>query len=538
MKSKPGKRYRTLLVTGRSCCRWLGVSLLLFLCLSPVVTAEGAGEVSAPHALVLTLALAWLLPLGLTLLAVGGSQQEHAPDVAVAALAAVALSLLGYLVSGFAFQYGGLSLVAAVPGLERFVAEWSPFAGARSADWGIIGLHGFLLQDPDLDTRAYTFFLLQWLPALTATLIPLVAVARKVPSYALLLVALLVSGALYPLYGNWIWGGGWLAHLGQTVGWGHGAVDFAGSGTVFALGGGVALALLASAAMQRPRVKTRGTTPLPPVHFPLFMILGAFVALAGSWALFLANPLLSAADIHPVTVVSNITFAAAGGLLLPLLYTWFVAGRPDALMTARGLVAGLVAIAAGAAFVPGWAALATGMVAGALLPPVHYVVTRLLQWSDETAVAGTFVVPGYWGLLAVGLFASGRWGIGWNGTGAEAHLGVSGQGVSGYWADALYLADWPGQFLAQLAALFALLTLSFIVPYLLLTVPIQVGSRLWRARQEHRPLPATSSPEEPITTLSAASEAEEMILTIPAVDEQVPEEKQGEAAADVTSVDV
>jgi len=535
MRHKSAEHYRALLATSRPCCYRLGLSLLLFLCLSPaVVAADRAAEGSAPHALVLTLVLAWLLPLGLTLLAIGGSSPERATDVAVAALAAVALSLLAYLVSGFAFQYGGVSLVATVPGLERFVVEWSPFAGARSAGWGIIGLHGFGLQDPDLDTRAYAFFFVQWLPALTATLIPLLAVARKVPSYALLLVALLVSGVLYPLYGNWIWGGGWLAHLGQTVGWGHGAVDFAGSGTVFALGGGMALALVASAAIQRPRVKARGVAPLPPAHFPLFMTLGAFLALAGSWAFFLANPLLSAADIHPVTVVGNVAFAAAGGLLLPLLYTWFVAGQPDALMAARGLVAGLVAIAAGAAFVPGWAALATGAVAGALLPIVHYIVTRLLQWDDETAVAGTFVVPGYWGLLAVGLFASGRWGIGWNGVGADAHLGVSGQGVSGYWADALYLADWPGQFLAQCAALLVLLALSFILPYLLLATLAQARGGLRRTLQKRPPLPVAPGTGELLPTLSAADDGEETLLTIPVSDEQTSAEGQSQAAADVT----
>ena len=46
----------------------------------------------------------------------------------------------------------------------------------------------------------------------------------------------------YPLFGNWVWGGGWLANLGNTLGLGHGVVDFSGSGVVHMVGGMVALA--------------------------------------------------------------------------------------------------------------------------------------------------------------------------------------------------------------------------------------------------------------------------------------------------------
>ena len=46
-----------------------------------------------------------------------------------------------------------------------------------------------------------------------------------------------MGALIYPIYGKWVWGGGWLAHLGQSLDLGHGAVDFAGSGVVHATGG-------------------------------------------------------------------------------------------------------------------------------------------------------------------------------------------------------------------------------------------------------------------------------------------------------------
>ena len=422
------------------------------------------------HNFLTTIVLAFLVPVGLTLMAIGGSREERAADVAVSALAAVALSLVGYLACGFAFQFGGLGLVASWPGLEAFQREWSPLDVSLGPGWGAIGLQGFWLQDPSLDTRAYAFFWIQWLPVIVATLIPLAALAGKVSNGVLLLVGLLMSGVIYPLFGNWVWGGGWLAHLGQNLGWGHGLVDFAGATLIFVLGGGLALAAIGGFRLKKPATTPGEPVRLPPLHFPLLMILGAFLTLAGWLAMSLSNPLAMAGDIHPITVIGNLFFAAAGGVMLPLLYTWFVAGKPDALLTARGLIAGLVAASASVAFAPTWAALLIGAGAGLLLPFALYISTHLLRWDDECAVTGTFLLPGLWGLLAVGLFASGRWGIGWNSVGTEGYLGIPDQGVTGRWPGPGFQADWPGQFQAQLAGVAAAVALSFLLPLILFSV--------------------------------------------------------------------
>jgi len=46
---------------------------------------------------------------------------------------------------------------------------------------------------------------------------------------------------LYPLFANWVWGGGWMATLGKNFGIGHGVVDFAGSAVVHSMGGMLAM---------------------------------------------------------------------------------------------------------------------------------------------------------------------------------------------------------------------------------------------------------------------------------------------------------
>ena len=86
-------------------------------------------------------------------------------------------------------------------------------------------------------------FLFQVVFMETAGYIIIGAIAERISFAGFILAELAMGAVIYPIYGNWVWGGGWLAHLGTSVHWGHGAVDFAGSGVVHATGGWAALAL-------------------------------------------------------------------------------------------------------------------------------------------------------------------------------------------------------------------------------------------------------------------------------------------------------
>ena len=85
----------------------------------------------------------------------------------------------------------------------------------------------------------------------------------------------------YCLYANWVWGGGWLAQGGLNWGLGHGAVDFAGSGVVHAMGGIIGLA---GAIVIGPRIGkyVDGKPQAMPGHNVPMVVLGTFI-LAFGW---------------------------------------------------------------------------------------------------------------------------------------------------------------------------------------------------------------------------------------------------------------
>jgi Amt family ammonium transporter len=107
------------------------------------------------------------------------------------------------------------------------------------------------------------------------------------------------------------------------------------------------------------------------------------------------------------------------------------------------------------------------MVAGFLLPLGVYAVEQLLRLPDATATIALGSTAGAWGLVAVALFADGRWGQGWNGIGPVEYHTVLGQGVTGFIPAAGFLGDGRGQIVAQLAGLGAIALFGWLVSWLI-----------------------------------------------------------------------
>lgn len=371
--------------------------------------------------------LVLFMQAGFALVETGFTRAKNASHTMMMNMVIFALGVIGWWIAGYALMFGSTSNSGL--GLTALGAPW------RLGDWNILSHSGFFLGGKayDVSVAGFFFFQLVFMDA-TAT-IPTGAMAERWRFKSFCIWGLFASMLLYPIFGNWVWGGGWLSQLG-VLGpkWGHGAVDFAGSGVVHAMGG---VAAFWGAKILGPRVgkfKDDGTPrAIPGHHIPMAM-LGTFVLLVG-WMGFNGGSTLAGGDLRLTVVITNTILAGAAGCLSAMFIMWFVFGNPDPSMTANGLLAGLVSITAPAAFVAPWAAVVIGLVGGVIVVIAVLVVERVFHVDDPVGAVAVHGAGGLWGVLAVGLFADGSYGSGLN--------GVSG-GVKG-----LFYGD-AGQFMAQL----------------------------------------------------------------------------------------
>jgi len=188
--------------------------------------------------LLLTGFLVLFMQVGFALLVTGLTRAKNAGHMMMMNLTSFAVALIAYFAVGFAFQFGGVAPIAPLGGLGPLSSIF-PHGNA-----GLIGLHGFFLQSGhSYDVGVLAMFLFQVVFMETAGYIIIGAIAERISFAAFLLAEIMMGAIIYPIYGNWVWGGGFLAKLGDSMSWGHGAVDFAGSGVVHATGGWTALAL-------------------------------------------------------------------------------------------------------------------------------------------------------------------------------------------------------------------------------------------------------------------------------------------------------
>ncbi len=428
------------------------------------------------------LLLVYLLPLGLLLVAWGMWDNARVRDHAITALLVIAVAILSYATIGFALQFGGIGLrpdaLAGLRGLDRM---WSPVSGT-SGSWGVMGLEGFLLQvESSLpgDTALVFTLLLQHLPIIvTAALLPGLALAGRARSGVIAFITLITAGFIVPLAGGWAWGGGWLSTLGLDAKLGHGLIDPGGIASSFLAAGGVTLAALLALYLKR----SAEAVPIEPTALvsPARSIFGALLFLIG-WLLWIAtNPIVKAIpSIDLSFVMANILIGTAAATIVAFFLSWFFSGQPNVFITTRGVIGGLIVSTPLAPFAPTWSVLLTGAIGGLLITFGSLVIERRLRYEDGSGAVALGVLGGMWSLLAVGIFADGTYGAGWNNVGTNEYLGIPGQGVTGLIARA-NLSNDPGQFTAQLTGVIAIALLAFIITWLL-TRPLRGLNNRMRA---------------------------------------------------------
>jgi Amt family ammonium transporter len=416
--------------------------------------------------------LVMFMQAGFMLVETGLCRAKNAAHTAAMNFLVYPLGCLAFWVYGFGIGWGnwfngpvapgwyaslgpGLAALNEGLGLGAAVDAAGKLTGAYA--YGLIGTKGFFLGSAvgDVGVMALFFFMMVFMDT-TAT-IPTGAMAERWSWKNFVLFGLWVA-LPYCLYANWVWGGGWLAQGGINWGLGHGAVDFAGSGVVHAMGGIIALA---GAMVLGPRIgkyDSQGRPRAIPCHNVPMVVLGTFI-LAFGWFGFNPGSTLSGTDLRISFVVVNTMLAGITGSLGAYLALAVKGLKPDPTMLCNGMLAGLVAITAPCAFVDPWAAALIGVIGGIL------VVYSVFFWErvgvdDPVGAISVHGVNGTWGVLSVGIFASGAYGAGWNGVVRDEFVKLYGSdGVRG-----LLYGDFS-QFVMQALNAGVVLAFGFVMAY-------------------------------------------------------------------------
>ena len=356
--------------------------------------------------------LVMFMQVGFAMVETGFTRAKNAVNTMAMNIVIYPIGVLGFWLVGYGLMTGGVSAWPSLGDPLLGAHEIGPTIAGHHL--GLFGAARFALLTAPHDPANLAMFLFSAVFMDTAATIPTGAMAERWRFASFLVYGLFMSMLLYPLYGNWVWGGGWLAAMGANWGLGHGHVDFAGSSVVHMTGG---LAALAGAIVLGPRTgkfRRDGIVSAIPGHNLPMTVIGTLI-LAFGWFGFNAGSTLAGADPRVATIAVNTMLASSAGAFTALVFVWYELRKPDVAMACNGLLGGLVAITGPCAFVSPAAAVLIGLVAGALV--VKAVSWIEMRWRVDDPVGAVSVhgACGAWGALALGLFADGTYGVGWNG---------------------------------------------------------------------------------------------------------------------------
>jgi Amt family ammonium transporter len=375
--------------------------------------------------------LVMFMQAGFAMVETGFTRAKNASHTIAMNFMVYGLAMMGYWVIGFALQAGGIGALSTLGGYDKLSTEFTIHAFGK--DFGLFGTTGLFLTGVAYSAPVFTFFLFQMVFMDTTATIPTGAMAERWKFSAFAIFSVFIGAFIYPIYANWVWGGGWLATLGKNFGLGHGHVDFAGSSVVHMTGGVIALVGAKLLGARRGKYNADGTANVIPGHNIPMAIIGTFILCFG-WFGFNPGSTLAATDLRIGVIATNTMLAGAAGSITAMLYMWRRYGKPDPSMLANGALAGLVAITAPCAFVTAPSAVLIGGIAGVLVCWSVFFFERTAKIDDPVGAISVHGVNGLWGILSLGLLADGTYGAGWN--------GVDGN-VTG-----LFYGD-PRQFVAQ-----------------------------------------------------------------------------------------
>lgn len=332
--------------------------------------------------------LVFFMQAGFAFLGAGLIRSRNTVNYMTKSFMDFAIAALSFWAFGFALMFGG-----------------SAVASGLSEGNAWIGYSGFFLSGDAYDVSTIELWIFQMVFAGTAATIVAGAVAERMRINAYLAYSFIIGAIIYPLYGHQIWGGGWLSTLNLGVG----AVDFAGSGVVHAIGGLVGLAGATMLGARIGKFNSDGTPNELKGHNIPYVAIGTFILFFG-WFGFNAGSTLAATELRISVIATNTLLAGAAGAVVAMYYKLARTGKADLPMACNGTLAGLVGITAPCAWVAPWAAVVIGGLAALVMMGSVYAVERWLKVDDPVGAVSVHGAAGLWGLLAVGLFADGTYG--------------------------------------------------------------------------------------------------------------------------------
>ena len=348
--------------------------------------------------------LVMLMALGFTCLEAGLVRTKNTATICVKNVALYSLAGIMFYLVGYGFMYNDVSGYIGTPAL------WNPEAAADPAD-GYSKMSDWFFQ-----------------MVFCATAISIVsgACAERIKVWPFMIFAALMTGIIYPIYGSWTWGGGWLTEMGFS--------DFAGSTIVHSVGGWAALT---GCLILGPRAGKYGAggkiSPIAGANMPL-ACLGTFILWFG-WFGFNGGSQLalgSAADASAMSiVVVNTNIAACGGVVAAIILSQLMYKKIDLSIALNGAIAGLVAITAGPDLSNHFLSMIVGAIGG-ILCTIAIPMLDKMKIDDVVGAISAHLVAGIWGTLAVGIFGSGDFLVQLIGIVAAAVLVVPLSGVFFY----------------------------------------------------------------------------------------------------------
>jgi Amt family ammonium transporter len=341
-------------------------------------------------------ALVMWMAAGFAMLEAGLVRSKNTTEILTKNVALFAISCIMYMIFGYAIMYGGDLFLSGIA-LDG-AAQADALSAAVLKESAETGFGGGAVYANAAD------FFFQVVFVATAMSIVSGAVAERMKLWAFLLFAVVMTGFIYPMEGNWTWGKGSVFGL-FSLGDDFGFSDFAGSGIVHLAGATAALAGVLLLGPRKGKYGAQGQiNAIPGANLPL-ATLGTFILWMG-WFGFNGGSVLKLGDIASANSVAmvflNTNTAAAGGLVAALILARLLFGKADLTMALNGALAGLVAITAEPSTPSALEATLIGMVGGVIV--VFSILTLdKLRIDDPVGAISVHGVVGLWGLLAVPL---------------------------------------------------------------------------------------------------------------------------------------